>query len=115
MRLAILMTCHNRKESTIVCLELLFNNELPVNFNIDVFLVDDGSTDGTTAAVNTAFPKVIVIKGNGQLFWNRGMRLAWEQATLNKQYDFYLWLNDDIELFKDSLEVIFNDYHNLNN
>lgn len=115
MRLAILMTCHNRKESTIVCLESLFNNELPVNFNIDVFLVDDGSTDGTTAAVNTAFPNVIVIKSSGDLFWNRGMRLAWKTASAKEDFDFYLWLNDDLELKNDSFEIIFNDYNKLNN
>ena len=111
MRLAVLMTCHNRKESTIVCLEALFNNELPVNLNIDVFLVDDGSKDGTTEAVKLYFSEVNIIEGTGNLFWNQGMRLAWQTAAKTKEYDFYLWLNDDTNLDNDALDHIFTCYN----
>jgi GT2 family glycosyltransferase len=79
---------------------------LPEKYEIDVFLVDDGSTDNTTDSVKINFPSVNIIKGNGTLFWNRGMHLAWKTASDKREYDYYLWLNDDTYLFENSLDVI---------
>jgi GT2 family glycosyltransferase len=92
---AVLLTCFNRKENTLPCLKQLFY----LHQNIDVYLVDDNSTDGTGEAVATQFPQVYLIKGTGDLFWNRGMHTAW-QAASQKDYDFYLWLNDDVLLYE---------------
>jgi GT2 family glycosyltransferase len=101
--IAVLLTCHNRREKTIACLESLFVNPLPKQYHLDVFLVDDGSTDGTGDMVKERFPSVNVIQGAGSLYWNGGMRLAWETATSLKKFDFYLWLNDDTILLKKAL------------
>jgi GT2 family glycosyltransferase len=79
---------------------------LPTGYLLDVFLVDDGSTDGTSQAVHEDYPQVNIIKGDGNLFWNRGMHKAWEKAAQAKNYDYYLWLNDDTFLFKNALEVM---------
>ena len=96
-RIAVLMTCHNRKGLTLACLETLRDQAL---FDpVDLILVDDGSTDGTGAAVHAMMPKAQVIVGNGNLFWNGGMRLAWQRAVQSgRSHDFYLWLNDDVAL-----------------
>jgi GT2 family glycosyltransferase len=104
MKIAVLITCHNRKEKTLQCLDRLFKQDgIDENFKIEVFLVDDGCTDGTSTEVNRKFPVVNVINGTGNLYWNRGMHLAWETAASNKDYDFYLWLNDDTFLFENAL------------
>lgn len=103
---AVLLTCHNRKEKTVSCLKSLFQATLPKGFSFSVFLVDDGSTDGTAKAVKENYPKVNIIQGDGKLFWNRGMHLAWETAAKVKEYDFYLWLNDDVVLMKKSLKLL---------
>lgn len=93
--IAVLITCHNRKPKTLACLEALHQCIVPNGYVFVVYLVDDGSSDGTGEAVKNQFPKVNVIPGDGNLFWNRGMRLAWETAAKTKEYDYYLWLNDD--------------------
>lgn len=93
--IAVLLTCFNRREKTLACLEALFNSVKRQDYFLVVYLVDDGSSDGTSVAVNKYFPQVNVIPGSGNLFWNRGMRLAWEIASQKDDYDFYLWLNDD--------------------
>ena len=93
--IGVLITCHNRRQKTIYCLKSLYSNKLPANYSLEVFLVDDGSSDGTGQAVKENFPHVRVISGNGNLFWNKGMRLAWETAAHTYDFDFYLWLNDD--------------------
>ncbi|MHB9141911.1 MAG: glycosyltransferase family 2 protein [Paludibacter sp.] len=105
--IAVLITCHNRRKKTIECLKSLYNNVYQNDISVNVFLVDDGSTDGTSDAIKLEFPEVIIIQGSGQLYWNRGMHLAWSSATKTKKYDYYLWLNDDTLLFKNSIKLMF--------
>ncbi len=108
--IAILLTCHNRKQKTLQCLQTLHEATLPIDYTFEVFLVDDGSTDGTGEVIKMEFSEVNIIKGTGNLFWNQGMRLAWKKASEIKDYDFYLWLNDDTILDKDGLERILKSY-----
>lgn len=96
MNIAVLITCYNRKVNTIACLKSLFEAELPEKYSLKVFLVDDGSSDGTSNAVLVEFPDINIIYGSGSLYWNRGMHLAWKTARRVKDYDYYLWLNDDV-------------------
>ena len=96
MKIAVLLTCHNRKEKTLACLKSLYR----IMLEVDVYLTDDGCTDGTAEAVKSIFPMVHVIQGDGTLFWNRGMLAAWKEAVKG-DYDEYLWLNDDVELYPD--------------
>ena len=115
-KIAVLLTSHNRIESTLVCLNNIFTQELPNNINIKVFLVDDGSTDGTGKNVSNIFPQVNVIYGGGNLYWNGGMRIAFSEA-IKLKFDFYIWLNDDTNLFKYAISHLlftFNDatFHN---
>lgn len=93
-KIAAIMTCHNRVDKTVACLKSLFS----IVPNIDVFLTDDGSTDGTSDKVASMSGHVHIIYGDGNLFWSRGMYVAWKEA-IKGNYDFYLWLNDDIELY----------------
>jgi GT2 family glycosyltransferase len=92
--LSILMTCFNRKDTTIACL-----GALPLactdQLTYTVFLVDDGSSDGTPEAVARLFPEVRLVRESGDLFWNRGVHRAWREALVTPT-DYYLWLNDDL-------------------
>ena len=101
MNIAVLMTCHNRRESTLRCLGML---TAQLSFGEAVFLLDDGSTDGTSDAVANEFPNVRIINGDGSLHWAKGMRKAWEAAVAERQdWDGFLWLNDDTELESDAI------------
>ena len=97
MRIAILLTCFNRKDKTYVCLTSLYNS-ISKNCLFDIYLVDDGSTDGTATMIAEHFPEVRLIKGSGSLYWAGGMRLAWQSAIKSGDvYDGYLLINDDVE------------------
>jgi GT2 family glycosyltransferase len=111
-RLAVLITCHNRQAKTLECLKKLSQQSLSNTVEIQVYLVDDGSTDGTAEAVKSNYPKVKVIPGNGNLFWNGGTRLAFSEA-IKSNYDYYLWLNDDTILYPNALEVLLNNHQSL--
>lgn len=101
--IAILLTVHNRREKTLTCLENIYSQNNIEDLSIKVFMTDDGCTDGTTESVNKKYPDVKIIHGNGDLFWNRGMFLAWQTAQRTDNYDFILWLNDDTKLMNDSI------------
>ncbi|MEM7591334.1 MAG: glycosyltransferase family 2 protein [Cyanobacteria bacterium P01_A01_bin.83] len=101
--LAVLITCHNRRDITLACLDALYQQ----NVIFDVFLVNDGSSDGTSDAVRTIYPKVKILEGDGNLFWVGGMRLAFAEA-IKHGYEHYLWLNDDTILEPNALDVLLN-------
>jgi GT2 family glycosyltransferase len=113
-QIAVLMTCHNRKDKTVACLTSLYACKLPDNYKFDVFLVDDGCTDGTSEAIRNTFTDVHIIKGDGNLFWNRGMQLAWQTASDTKTYDAYIWLNDDTYLYDTTIKEIITGLHHTN-
>lgn len=113
MKIAALLTCYNRAETTLGCLKRFVSQALPDGCSIDIYLVDDASPDQTGERVRNWFHEYIkdhdipfalkVIQGSGSLFWCRGMRLAWQSARESFDYDYYLWLNDDVRLNGDSV------------
>jgi GT2 family glycosyltransferase len=102
-RIAALLTCFNRRETTLACLRRLYAQTALAEVQLETYLLDDGSSDGTGAAVRREFPQVRVLQGDGQRFWGGGMRLAWA-AALEGRHDHYLWLNDDTMLEPGALE-----------
>lgn len=88
----IIIPVHNRKETTLVCLKHLQKcGELERYY---VVVIDDGSSDGTAEAIQTFYPEVIILPGNGDLWWTgaiaQGMEYAYEQGA-----KYFIWLNDD--------------------
>lgn len=115
--IAVLLTCHNRKDKTVACLKSLFVSQDDYNINHDnqllltVFLVDDGCTDGTADEIKKAFINkmdvISIIKGDGNLYWAGGMRLAWRSSLeVKEDWDFFLLVNDDTLLFKDCFDSL---------
>ena len=104
--IATLLTVFNRKDQTLKCLTELFRQSIPNGCELKVYLTNDGCTDGTPEAVKELFPQVKVIDGDGSLFWNRGMWTAWDVASKDRDYDFYLWLNDDTTLYPNALNTL---------
>ncbi len=96
-----MMACHNRREATLACLRRLAAQR-DARFKVGIVLVDDGSTDGTGDAARAEFPDATVLRGDGTLFWARGMALA-ESRALAAHPGALLWLNDDVVLADDAL------------
>lgn len=99
--IAVLMASHDRVATTLACLERL-HTQSDLAAEIEVFLVDDASTDGTASAVAERFADVHVLRGDGSLFWSGAMRIA-QTAARRIRPDFLLWLNDDVLLDPDAL------------
>jgi GT2 family glycosyltransferase len=101
-RIAILMTCFNRCAVTLGGLASLQQQTGLGDCELAIYLVDDGSKDGTADAVQQQFPAVHLLRGDGSLFWNGGMRRAFA-AAISTGYDSYLWFNDDTVLAPDAI------------
>lgn len=97
---AVLIASHNRSAKTFRALSVL-KSASPSNWKLRVYLVDDGSTDGTVSALTDLNLNLKWISGPGHWFWAKSMYKA--ECLIDKKYDAILWMNDDIELFKDSL------------
>jgi GT2 family glycosyltransferase len=89
--ISIVIPVHNRKKFTRECLNALRHQTRPADCLI---VVDDGSTDGTSEMLEDDFPEVVIIKGDGNLYWtaaiNRGIAYA-----LNRGCQYILTLNND--------------------
>ncbi|MEL6671286.1 MAG: glycosyltransferase family 2 protein [Bacteroidota bacterium] len=113
LSIGVVITCHNRKASTLECLHRLARQSAFLQkHDYQVYLTDDGCTDGTAEAVKQEFPQTLVFTGSGNLFWNGGMHLAYGEA-LKGDHDFYLWLNDDTRLHPHALNRLLQTYTSL--
>jgi len=99
------MTCHNRRDTTVTCLDALMNQQAIDDVRLQTYLVDAGSTDGTAEVIEERFPDIRVIRRDSSLYWCGGTRAAFGEA-MKGDYDYYLWLNDDTVLLSDAIRVL---------
>ncbi len=103
---AVLLTCFNRRNKTLNAIRKVYEayERVKESVSLQIYLTDDGSTDGTSQAVEDEFPAVKILRGNGELFWAGGMRNSWKHA-LKGNYETYLLLNDDTDVFPSLFEA----------
>ncbi len=106
-RLHVLVACHNRRELTLEAARAVSSNVASVGRTMTLRVFDDGSSDGTSAALATEFPQARLLLGDGTAFWVRGMQKLEKDALADASPDDYLvWLNDDVALDPDAFARI---------
>lgn len=98
---AILLPVYNHLEYTQKTLDEIA--ELTKTAGQDKFctiVVDDGSTDGTSAWIEKHHPEVILLKGDGNLWWSGGMNIGARYAIEKLGVGFVLLYNNDIQIAK---------------
>jgi GT2 family glycosyltransferase len=99
----------NRIDFTKICIESLQNQSYK---NYQIIVIDDGSSDGTSEYIQKHYKKVILLKGNGNLWWtgatNLGVQRALELST--SPDDFILTINNDLFIEEQYLANIINAY-----
>lgn len=85
-------------------------NDSVLKENVIIIVVDDGSTDGTLQWVKKHFPEVVVLQGDGSLWWSGSINMGVEYSLANTDADFILWWNNDIisseDYFKNLFEIL---------
>jgi GT2 family glycosyltransferase len=104
VRVAAVLAAYNRRDLTLTCLRSLRAQSVP-DLVLDTYVLDDASVDGTGKAIARRFPDVKVLQGNGTYYWNGGMRAAFA-AAMQEDYDYYLWLNDDVQLDGNAVRIL---------
>lgn len=90
----IVIPVYNRKNFTRSCLLSLREQTCR---NYSVIVVDDGSTDGTDNMITQEFPEVVVLHGDGNLWWTGSMNIGIRYILgICNPNDFVLALNNDL-------------------
>lgn len=99
MNTYIVIPVYNRILMTRDCLISLFEQN---DRNFRVIVVDDGSTDGTSEMITSEFPEVVLLHGDGDLWWTGAMNkgIGYALGICNPD-DYILALNDDLAVPKD--------------
>lgn len=110
MKLAVLLTCYNRKEKTLNCINKLLPQLEQSDLEFKIYICDDKSADGTYECLKEMLPSHAVFQSSGNLFWCKGMHMVMRAATLDS-CDYYLMVNDDVDFFEDALQTMLQSYH----
>ncbi len=103
-KVAAVIPTHTRWEEAELCLRALVNSTYP---DLEIVLVDDGSTDGTTENCRRMFPQVHLLSGDGNLWWSGSVNMGIEYA-LDRGSDYILLLNDDNQVEPWTVERLVN-------
>ena len=101
----VLIPVFNRLNLTIKCIKSLKKQKSYESINIIV--VDDNSTDGTSVCLKKKFLDLTILKGTGNLYWGGSIKLGIEYVMkICSDKDWILTVNNDVELLPDSIEKL---------
>lgn len=103
--LYIITAVHNRKEVTKRFVDVLKKQTYT---DIQLILVDDGSTDGTSEMVLEKLPNSTIIRGDGNLWWGGALHEAYQWVNKNlkeNHVDYIMISNDDVIFSEKYLEI----------
>lgn len=98
-KLSIIIPTFNRKEMLCNLLDSL-NKQTFCEF--EIIVVVDGSTDDTLELLDTSFPDVHTVRGDGNWWWTRSVNEGLKKAV-ERGNELFLLMNDDTYVGKDFL------------
>jgi glycosyltransferase involved in cell wall biosynthesis len=94
-RLSFLISTQNRRDALAHCLGTISSQTYG---DVEVVVVDDGSTDGTAEMVAERFPAVVLLRNEGP----RGIGVSLQRASETATGDVWVNLDDDCYLPEDT-------------
>jgi GT2 family glycosyltransferase len=104
---AIILPTFNRNEMLKNC---LFSLKKQTYNKYITIVIDDGNNDETSEIINNNFNDIILLKGNGDLWWTGSVNMGIKYALENfKNLNHIVLLNDDVEVYQDYIENLVKD------
>lgn len=101
-RVSIIVLNWNSREMTSHCVRLLEESSYT---NVEIVLVDNGSTDGSEAAFRKAFPQHVVLQTGTNLGYAGGNAVGVKYA-LEQGADFVCIVNSDLRVERRTIELV---------
>lgn len=109
IKIVAIIPTFNRKDKLRIIINQLLQQHLPENISLKVVVVVDGSFDGTLEMLRDDYPVIHFIEGIGNWWYTKSMNEGFNYAKkLNP--DFFLTMNDDIEINRNYLECLISDF-----
>lgn len=113
MNLAVIIPSFNRRNEITKLVKELRNQKNLNGVNIHIFVVIDGSTDGTAEALTDLDDNIHLVHGSGNWWYTKSINEG-IKASKKIDPDLFLLLNDDTHIKTDYLEILLNAYQNVN-
>ena len=101
MKILVIIATYNAMQWAERC----FNSIRSSSVTPDVFVVDNGSTDGTQAFIQAHYPEIMFQQSHENLGFGRANNLGLQYA-LDHHYDYVYLMNQDAWIFPDTLETL---------
>lgn len=112
-RISVLIPVFNELKYTQMCLENLhdamayFQDRTEEAWPLEIIVIDDGSTDGTSAWIQQHYPDVTLLYGDGNLFWSAGINKGIEYAiNQSPKPTHILFWNKDLYIEEDYFNIL---------
>lgn len=111
IKIDVLFCFHNRKSLTTRVVDQLMHQEgIGCQFQLRMYAVDDGSTDGTSEEILQICPSIQIYRADGSWFWAKSMAYLYQNSKQGDA-DFILMLNDDVSLLPNATTLLLADWN----
>ena len=101
MKILVIIVTYNAMQWAERCFNSLYSSTIVP----DVFVVDNGSTDGTQSYIHEHYPEVMFQQSEENLGFGKANNVGLQYAFDN-DYDFVYLLNQDAWIFSETLEIL---------
>ena len=101
IQILVIIVTYNAMQWLKRCLDSLYTSSIIP----DVFIVDNGSTDGTQAYIREHYTQIIFQQSNSNLGFGKANNIGLQYAIDNK-YDYVYLMNQDAWVFPNTLEIM---------